>query len=294
MRAKSSDIEIFLAVADAGSFTEAARLLDIEIAQCSRAIKRLEKSLGEDLFTRTTRRIELTNEGQTYLSMVRPALEQLEFAEHKLIEGKHKPQGLLRIDAATPFLIHQVAPHVREFRAIYPDIKLELAASEGFIDLIQRKVDVAIRIGALEDSSLHATPLGRSSLHIVASPTYLSKNGRPQSSNELRTHTKIGFMHNEQLNTWPIDGGLYLSPDIAVSSGELMRRLALEGTGIACLSNFMIADDIRAGKLTPLLTDTNRLMNNPREQVNAVYYRNTALSSRISAFIDFFKPRFTL
>ncbi|RUO46171.1 LysR family transcriptional regulator [Pseudidiomarina aquimaris] len=294
MRAKSSDIEIFLAVADAGSFTEAAHLLEIEVAQCSRAIKRLEKSLGEDLFTRTTRRIELTNEGQTYLTLVRPALEQLEFAEHKLIEGKQKPQGLLRIDAATPFLIHQVAPHVREFREIYPDIKLELAASEGFIDLIQRKVDVAIRIGALEDSSLHATPLGRSKLHIVASPHYLSKNGKPQKSSDLKNHTKIGFMQTEQLNTWPLDGGLYLPPDIAVSSGELIRRLTLEGTGLACLSNFMIADDIRAGKLVPVLTDTNRMENNPREQVNAVYYRNTALSSRISAFIDFFKPRFTL
>lgn len=293
MRAKSGDIEIFLAVADAGSFSEAARLLDEEVAKCSRAVKRLENSLGESLFTRTTRKIELTNEGSAYLKQVRPALEQLEYAEQTLIEGKNKPQGRLRVDAATPFLIHQVAPHVCEFRQLYPDIKLELAASEGFIDLIERKVDIAIRIGALENSSLHATPLGKSKLHMLASPAYLKKNGFPQSTNELSSHTKIGFMHNEKLNIWPVNGGTFFPPDIAVSSGELMRQLALNGNGLACLSNFMVAEDIKKGNLVKVL-EHEQQPDNPRERVNAVYYRNTALSSRITAFLDYFKGRFTL
>ena len=293
MKAKSSDIEIFLAVANSGSFSEAALVLGVGVAKCSRAVKRLEKSLGENLFTRTTRRIELTSEGKIYIEHARPAVEKLEYAEQKLIEGKAKPYGKLRVDAATPFLIHQVAPHVKGFRELYPDIQLELTASEGFIDLIERKVDLAIRIGSLEDSSLNATPLGDSKLHMVASPSYLKRNGIPRDKIDLNSHTKIGFMHSERLNVWPVDGGQFFKPDIAVTSGELMRHLSIEGNGIACLSNFMVADDIREGRLVRVLTNEQQL-NNPRERVNAVYYRNTSLSSRIKAFLDYFNTKFRL
>jgi DNA-binding transcriptional LysR family regulator len=176
---------------------------------------------------------------------------------------------------------------------LYPDIQLELTASEGFIDLIERKVDLAIRIGSLEDSSLNATPLGDSKLHMVASPSYLKRNGIPRDKIDLNSHTKIGFMHSERLNVWPVDGGQFFKPEIAVTSGELMRQLSIEGNGIACLSNFMVAEDIREGRLVKVLTNEQQL-NNPRERVNAVYYRNTSLSSRIKAFLDYFNTKFRL
>tara|TARA_B100000700_G_scaffold323003_1_gene425869 strand:+ start:6612 stop:7493 length:882 start_codon:yes stop_codon:yes gene_type:complete len=293
MRTKSDDIAVFLAVADVGSFSEAARLLDIEVARCSRAVKRLEQQLGQTLLTRTTRRVELTSEGQAYLEAVRPGIEQLEVAEQKLIEADGKPKGRLRVDAATPFHLHQITPHVAEFRRLYPGIMLELSASEGFIDLMERRVDLAIRIGALADSSMHASYLGRSQLHIVASPEYVHAFGQPEYAADLEQHTKIGFMQSDTLNVWPVDEGRFWQPDIAVSSGEVMRQLALQGNGLACLSNFMVADDLKAGRLVKLLSD-HHITDNPRERVNAVYYRNTALSSRISAFLTFFMPRFRL
>ena len=149
------------------------------------------------------------------------------------------------------------------------------------------------RIGRLPDSNLHAKTLGASKLYLVASRDYLDSSSTPQSIPELADHKILGFADMPQLNNWPLTEPLELTPKLTASSGEAIRQLCLAGNGIALLSNFMIRQDIDAGKLIEVLPGSV-LSPNARELVQAVYYRNTALSSRISAFLDFFSNRLSL
>ncbi|WP_406663864.1 LysR family transcriptional regulator [Gallaecimonas sp. GXIMD1310] len=290
---KSDDLQLLLAVVDSGGFSAAARLLDIPVATVSRAISRLEKRLAATLLNRTTRRIELTEEGQRFVSQVRQGLAQLELAEESLRSQQQRPQGKLRVDAVTPFILHQLVPLVAGFRQTYPDIQLELVANESIIDLIEQRADVAIRIGPLEDSNLHARFLGRSPLAIVASPDYLARRGVPEVEAALAEHSVLGFANAPHLNVWPLTTPWPVKPVVACNNGESIRQLCLAGEGVALLSRFMIADDLAQGRLVAVL-DTQIQRPHPREQVQVVFYKNTTLSPRIRAFVDYISPRLTL
>lgn len=293
IRSKTEDLEILLAVADHGGFSAAANALDIQVAKVSRAITRLEQEHACSLFTRTTRKVSLTQEGERFIMAIRSAMEQIAGAEFALTAQKTRPSGRLRIDAASPFVLHQLVPLIKPFRAAYPDIELELVSNDSIIDLIEKRTDLAIRIGGLSDSGLHATLLGRSILHLVASPDYLAINGIPKTVEELALHDIIGFSDIANLNKLPTIPPIQLSIDIKASSGETVRQLCLTGNGIALLSNFMVSEDIKAGRLISLLIESIQTPN-PREQVNAVYYKHTALASRIEAFLNFIKTRLIL
>ncbi|NLV00876.1 LysR family transcriptional regulator [Marinomonas sp. UCMA 3892] len=293
IRSKTEDLEILLAVADHGGFSAAANALDIQVAKVSRAITRLEQEHACSLFTRTTRKVSLTQEGERFIMAIRSAMEQIAGAEFALTAQKTRPSGRLRIDAASPFVLHQLVPLIKPFRAAYPDIELELVSNDSIIDLIEKRTDLAIRIGGLSDSGLHATLLGRSILHLVASPDYLAINGIPKTVEELALHDIIGFSDIANLNKLPTIPPIQLSIDIKASSGETVRQLCLAGNGIALLSNFMVSEDIKAGRLISLLIESIQTPN-PREQVNAVYYKHTALASRIEAFLNFIKTRLIL
>ncbi len=290
---RTEDLEILLAIIDSGGFSAAARALDIQVARVSRAVTRLETELDCTLLNRTTRRVELTEEGRLFVEQARGGLNQLAEAEEQLRALKGAPAGRLRVDAATPFILHQLVPLIGGFRQAYPQIQLELVANENIIDLLEKRTDVAIRIGRLEDSNLHARLLGRSPLHIVASPAYLEQAGIPESIAALQDHSVIGFTDAAHLNRWPLVEPMEIRPAIGSSSGETIRQLCLAGQGIALLSRFMVHDDLSQQRLISLL-DTEILTPSPREQVQAVYYRNTALSSRISAFLDYIGPRLKL
>ncbi|TWC59578.1 LysR family transcriptional regulator [Burkholderia sp. SJZ115] len=218
----------------------------------------------------------------------------MEEAETAVSLGRVKPAGRLRVDAATPFMLHAIVPNLPAFTARYPDIQLELTNNERFVDLIEQRIDIAIRIGTLPDSTLHARALGACPLHILASPAYLAEHGTPRSVADLKRHKLLGFSDIETLNRWPLrrrgaggqpDGeGLVIEPAHTASSGETLRHLALGGLGIVCLSDFMSAADIAAGRLVPLLGE---LMSDYRQPINAVYYRHAALTGRVQGFLDF-------
>jgi DNA-binding transcriptional LysR family regulator len=293
IRSKTEDLEILLAVADHGGFSAAANALDIQVAKVSRAVARLEQEHACSLFTRTTRKVSLTQEGERFIMAIRSAMEQIAGAEYALTAQKTRPSGRLRIDAASPFVLHQLIPLIKPFRAAYPDIELELVSNDSIIDLIEKRTDLAIRIGGLSDSGLHATLLGRSRLHLVASPDYLAARGTPKIVSELTLHDIIGFSDIANLNKLPTTPPIQLSVNIKASSGESIRQLCLAGNGIALLSNFMVSEDIKKGRLVSLLAESIQTPN-PREQVNAVYYKHTALASRIDAFLNFIKTRLIL
>ena len=292
MKTTLEELQAFTAVVDGGSITAAAERLGQTVSGISRALARLEKKLDTTLLRRTTRRTELTEEGQAFLARTRAILASIDEAEEHMAARRRQPAGRLRVNAATPFMLHVVAPLVPQFRRAFPQITLELDTDELNIDLLERRTDIAIRIGALRDSTLHARPLGTSRIRVLASPAYLAAQGRPKTVAALARHTLLGFTQPESLNRWPLRGAhgdeWQITPDITASSGETLRQLALQGAGIVCLSDFMTAGDRTRGDLVQLLAkDTVDV----RQPLNAVYYRNTQLAARIACFLDFLAAR---
>ncbi|HZX18295.1 MAG TPA: LysR substrate-binding domain-containing protein [Pseudomonas sp.] len=288
MKTTLDELQAFVRVVDSGSISAAAEQLTQTASGVSRALSRLEDKLDVTLLRRTTRRLELTEEGQAFLAQARKILDAVEDAEEQMKLRRQKPAGRLRVNAAAPFMLHAVVPLIAGFRAQYPDIQLELHSSDQIIDLLEQRTDIAIRIGPLRDSTLHARPLGSNRLRILASPTYLKAQGTPKSVEELSGHSLLGFTQPESLNQWPLrhplGDSLSISPSLSASSGETLRQLALAGAGIVCMADFMTNADRANGALVQLLLrDTVEV----RQPIHAVYYRNTALASRITCFLDY-------
>lgn len=292
MKATSEELTIFVAVVESGSFSRAAEQLSLANSAVSRAVKKLEMKLGVSLLNRTTRQLSLTEEGERYFRRVQQILQDIAAAENEIMEAKQTPRGLLRIDAATPVILHYLTPLIRPFREKYPEITLSLVSSETFINLIERKVDVAIRVGTLSDSSLRARPLFSSYRKLIAAPDYLERHGTPQSVDELANHLCLCFTEPASLNLWPVaqsDGQLYeAKPGLSSNSGETLKQLCLAGNGIACLSDYMINKEIENGTLVEIMTDIRLPVAMP---FSAVYYSDRAVSTRIRAFIDFLSER---
>ena len=259
MRATSEEIAIFVAVVESGSFSRAAEQLGQANSAVSRAVKKLESKLGVSLLNRTTRQLSLTEEGERYFRRMQVVLQEMAAAENELLESRTTPRGLLRVDAATPVILHFLMPLIRPFRA-----------------------------GTLTDSSLRARPLFNSYRKIIASPDYLARHGTPQSVAELKHHQCLGFSEPVSLNTWPIsccDGQLLeIESEISSNSGETLKQLCLAGNGIACLSDYMVDKEIAEGAFVELLADKRLPIEMP---FSAVYYSDRAVSTRIRAFIDF-------
>jgi DNA-binding transcriptional LysR family regulator len=288
MKVTLDELQTFATVVDAGSITAAAQLLGQTVSGTSRTLGRLEEKLRTTLLRRTTRRLELTEEGRTFLHSAREIIEAVEGAEEQMAARREQPSGRLRVDAATPYMLHVIAPLVAGYRARYPQVHLELHSNEGIVDLLERRTDVAIRIGRLKDSTLRSRPIGASCVRVLASPAYLAAHGEPRSVEALGRHVLLGFSQPESLNVWPLlgpdDEPYRIEPTISSSSGETLRHLALEGVGIVCLSDFMTREDRETGRLVPVLASQTQEV---RQPINAVYYRNTAISSRIASFVDY-------
>jgi DNA-binding transcriptional LysR family regulator len=279
---------VFCAVIDSGSFSKAAVLLHQTPSGVSRTISRLEKHLGMTLMHRTTRRLDLTEEGAWLLARARATLADLADTEEQARARHAQPSGLVRVNAATPALDHLVAPLVADFLDAYPLIQLELASGETVVDLIEERADVAIRIGALADSTLNARKLGDSRLRVLAAPGYLARHGTPAAPADLLAHRLLGFTAPAALNTWPLDAGWPVTPAVAASSGETVRHLALAGAGIACLSDFLTRADLASGALVPVLPAQTL---DWRQPVWAVFYKQGALAPRVAALVDFLARR---
>ena len=292
MKTTFDELQAFAAVVDTGSITAASELLGLTISATSRTLGRLEEKLQTTLLRRTTRRLELTEEGAAFLQRARAILALVGEAEEQMAARRVRPAGRLRVDAATPFMLHVLVPLIAGFSERYPEVELELHSNEGIIDLIEKRADVAFRIGVLKDSTLHARPIGTSRVRVLASPAYLKRYGQPADPAQLAQaggpHTLLGVTQPESLNDWPLrdaDGNaLRIQPAMASSSGETLRHMALAGLGVVSLSDFMTREDRRNGQLVQLFPEQTL---DVRQSINAVYYRNTALAARITCFVDY-------
>lgn len=282
----------FAAVIDKGSFSAAAEQLGQTPSGVSRTISRLEAQLGTTLILRTTRRLDLTEEGEWLLQRARKVIADLEDTEAQVAARRSQPSGLVRVNASTPVLDHLLAPLVAGFLDAHPLIRLELVSGETFIDLIEERADLAIRIGNLADSTLNARQLGQSRVRLVASSDYLARHGTPSTVEQLSAHRLLGFTAPASLNVWPLAhggvDGLPVTPAVAASSGETLRHLVLAGAGIARLADFLIGKDVRSGALVPVLDDVALAWSEP---VWAVFYKQGALAPRVGALVDFLAQR---
>ena len=293
MKTTLDELQTFISIADTGSFTAASEQLGQTISGVSRTLSRLEEKLDVSLICRTTRKLYLTDEGRTFLEHVRQIINDLELAEEFIKEQFKECSGLIKIDAASPFVLHSIIPILEEFTECYPMIRFEIHSNDRIIDLLEKKVDVAIRIGPLENSTLYAKYLGSSKLRILASPGYIEQHGMPKSVDELKKHQLLGFNAPRELNRWPLQNekALYylVQPHIAASSGETILCLARSGLGIACLADFMTKKDRESGSLVQIL-ELQTIES--RQEINAVYYKNIYASKRIALFLQFLKKAF--
>jgi DNA-binding transcriptional LysR family regulator len=283
------DIETFLMVAGEGSFEAAAKALRLTPSAVSRSIARLEQRLGVTLFRRTTRALALTREGQAYRDRMAVLIGDMMDVEASLGEDRNEPRGLLRINASPSFGVERLIPILPRFAERYPGVTVDLTLSDVIVDLIGDRADIAIRIGPLRDTSLRAKKLGHSRMALVASPDYLARRGTPRTPDDLDGHDCLRFSFRRSVDGWPfrigkrvvqrpVEGKFY------GNSGEVVRRMAVAGCGIARHGYFHVEGDVKAGRLVEVLADYNP---GDGEDIHALYAAEDRSAARVRAFLDF-------
>lgn len=289
---RAGEMEVFVTAAELKSFSAAGRRLKLSPSAVSKLVTRIEDRLGTRLLVRTTRSLLLTPEGEIYLARAQRILAEITETEQLIADGgRATPRGLLRINATVGFGERYIIPLAGEFLALYPEVRLDLSFTDGVIDLIEERTDIAIRVGPMRDSSLKARKLLDSRRITVATPDYLARHGTPQLPDDLVTHNCITFTFGRNPGEWlfrdPETKALYTRPapgNVQASSGSIARNLCLTGLGIARIGKFDVDPDIDGGKLVEVLTDYNP---HEPEQVHAVFAGHEHLAARIRAFIDF-------
>ena len=282
------ELEIFVTVVKRGNFSKAAEELAIAASVVSRCIQKLEGKLKVTVFNRTTRKIKLTQEGEWLYQQAVEIINKVSCIESHLCKAHTHPQGTIRVDAATPFTLHAIAPVIPGLKKQFEQIKIILTSNESIVDLIERNVDVAIRIGLLSDSTLKARKLGNSYRKVYASPEYLKTQCQISKVSDLNQHPCLGFVNPEKLNTWPLiaDDGKWIKiqPELVADNGETLKQLAKQGCGLVCISSFTAEQDVLAGKLVCVLEKDTQLVPVP---VYAVFYSDNEMNVRLRSFLDY-------
>jgi DNA-binding transcriptional LysR family regulator len=249
----------FRAVADAGSFSAAARSLAITTAWASKLVSQLEEHLGAQLLVRTTRRLSLTDAGHLYLERCVRLLGDLEEAERSVGRLQEAPRGRLRVAAPMSFGLLRLAPLLPDFQRRFPEVELDLLLNDRRIDLVEEGIDVAVRIGAsLEDSTLVARKLGMGERIVCAAPSYLRAQGTPRHPRELAGHRCLRYSVHAAPGTWEFDGPEgHVTVDVRgplqVNNSIALRTAAVAGVGIILAPDFAVAEELRARRLRRLL-----------------------------------------
>lgn len=292
----AGDIEIFVRVVESGGFSTAARALGMTPSAVSKLVSRLEGRLGAQLFRRTTRKLSLTQEGETFYRHGARIVADLAEAERAVTELGAVARGTIRVNAATNFGHHQIEPILGEFLSRYPEMRVDLTLSDSFVNLVEEEIDVAIRAGHLTDSSLMARKLGEFGRMIVATPDYLARHGTPRTPEDLANHNCIEFGRLQpHLNNWHFDRAdgsrttVTIKGNVTANNGETIVQLAMRGVGIARLAEFAVGPAVRRGMLVSLLADQHHA---DRMPISAVYLPTKQVQPKVRAFVDFLLSKF--
>ena len=289
----TSDLRVFVRVMDRGSFSNAAKDLGLSPSAVSKLISRLEDRLGVRLLERSTRRLALTPEGETFLSRARRIVADIDEAEAEVMQAKGAPRGRLRINSGTAFGLHQLTPALADFLARYPEIDIDLSITDRLVDLIEEQADIAVRSGHIPEGPLIQRKVADLQRVICAAPSYLKRRGTPRVAAELKDHDCI-VVAGPGLNRWPFKtrGGVdvvEVRPRVSTDDAEAALRLAIEGAGIVRLSDVIVGRPLRNGELTALLTDSHYVEPFP---LAAIYPAGRQRLPRVAVFIAFLMERF--
>lgn len=286
------EIRAFVAVAEALSFTQGARKLDVSGAQASKLVARLENRLGARLLNRTTRDVSLTDTGAAYLDSARDVLERFEALETS-VRDQSGPSGTLKVSAPVSFGRGQLTPALLDFAAGCGAVSLEVTFSDRIVNLVEEGFDVAVRIGHLTDSSLVARKLAAVRLVTCASPDYLARAGAPTALEDLAAHEAILDSNMRDANAWRFGPHgdvreVRVHGRLKFSGAEACVAAAVAGFGIARSPAFAAADELRAGRLVPILCNFEPEL----IHVYAVYPHARHLAAKVRAFVDFLAQRY--
>lgn len=290
------DVRLFVEAARLGSLSAAGRKLGLTPAAASARLARLEAELRARLFDRTTRQLRLTDEGRLYLTCSEHALRSLDDAKAALQEGQNAVRGKVRISATSDFGRNLLMTWLDEFRDLYPDVRFALTLTDSLSNLVLEDIDLAIRFGTPQDSSLVARWLAPNRRVLCASPAYLARHGEPREPADLGRFDCIvinsvagpvnewRFTRDGQTQTHMVP----LDEALESSDGAVARQWALCGYGLAVKSIWDVADDLRAGRLKIVMPDWRY----PDAPLHALYHRNRFLAPRVRALLDFLTGRF--
>lgn len=285
------DIAIFVQVLELGTFAAVAEETGLTSSGVSRIISRLEDRLRVKLLHRSTRRLLLTPEGETFLDYAGEMLALAEAAEADVSRTHGRPRGHLRINSGTAFASHKLSPILPRLLERYPEITLDLSVSDRRIDPVAEQIDVTIRVGQLGDSDLIAIRLGNVKRIIAASPGYLVNRGTPETPQDLAEHNCLLLKGFSRQAVWPMyqDGSrveMTVSGSVTSDSADSLLRMAIAGTGIIRLGDFLGEKALSTGQLVPLLEDGH----DPDPQpITALVTPGRQHIPRVRAFIDFLK-----
>lgn len=284
----------FARVVEAGSFARAADRLDLSVSAVSRHVADLESHLGVRLLNRTTRRLSLTESGQAFYERCVQLLADLEEAEEAVTAGAIVPRGTLRMTASISFGAGYLAPAIAEFQQRHPQLRFDIELSDRAVDLVDERIDVAIRIGGIGSQALIGRRIGTAQMVCCASPAYLARHGTPRTPTDLADHACLTYEYSSDGNLWRFTDAAGEPHDVKVTgfahsnNGAMLAALAVAGVGVTVEPDFILAADVRAGRLVRILRDYAP----PTISIHAVYPSRRHLSAKVRAFIDFLALRF--
>ena len=282
------DLDVFVAVVDAGGFTAAANALEMTVTATSRRIKTLEQRLGVRLLNRTTRRVSLTEAGQVYYEQARLLLADLRDTEAQLSQLSKEPIGQVRVTAPVSFGAKRLAPLVARFARQHPRLQVQLQLDDRFVDIVDAGLDIALRIGYPQDSSLVMRSILPIPRYVCASPDYLARHDRPEKPTDLIKHNCLHYNNVSIRDEWTFNGSnglevVEVQGTFCSNNGDALCTAATEGLGIVLLPDFIVEENLRAHKLERLLQGFEP----PPFDLFALYPSRQFVPTKIKLFLDY-------
>jgi len=281
------ELGFFLRVSEEASFSAAARSLDLDPSTISKVIQRLENRLGVRLFHRTSRVLQLTQEGEQLLAAAQKVMQALEEAETSVSNAVTEASGVLRLSSTAAFARRRLSPLVPGFLALHPLVRVEIVVAATPPDIFEQQIDISFQGGNIPDSTLVARRIATAQWHLCASPAYLARAGTPAAPDDLHGHQCLNFLPGSFRSRWPLKTGEQvdtLEPRAlaAANNGDVLCTLAMQGLGITRLADYHVDAELAAGQLVKVLP-AHEL---DREPIYAVFASKRHLSPRVRAFLE--------
>lgn len=292
---ETGTLELFIDVMQHRSFATVARQRNVDPSSVSRAIAKLEAELGIQLFQRTTRKLAPTEAGALYFEQIVPLVDALDSACQMALDVSQSPRGTLRVTASSVFANIQIVPFLPEFARQYPDLRVELILTDAYLDLIAERIDVAVRLGTLKDSSYQCRHIRNMEFFICASPEYLAQHGQPNTPEEIAAHQCLLFPRGAHRLDWqfkdadgritrvPIQGQYLLTQSMAI------RQCAIAHMGLALLPDWLIQTDIEAGHLVRLFEHYDVTATDYTSAIWFLYPPHQYLPLKTKVFMDYLR-----